>query len=103
MVLYNVTVNIEHGLKEDWLQWMKEVHIPEVMSTGLFLDSKIWKVLAENDDGFTYSVQYTLNNMADYNIYISHRAPEIQKKHIARYGDKALAFRTLLEFEHHHG
>jgi len=102
MILYNVTVNIEAEIQPDWMHWMKTVHIPDVMATGLFLENKIWKVLS-SDDGFTYSVQYTLKDMASYNIYITEHAPALQKDHIERYGDKALAFRTLLEFEHHHG
>ncbi|MFT4662456.1 MAG: hypothetical protein ACI8XB_002746 [Patiriisocius sp.] len=103
MILYNVTVNLEESILADWLHWMKEVHIPEVMETGFFLDNKIWKVLTNGDSGFTYSIQYTLKSMADYNVYITSRAPALQQKHIARFGDNALAFRTLLELEHHHG
>ncbi|MEQ9302638.1 MAG: DUF4286 family protein, partial [Marinoscillum sp.] len=36
MILYNITVNVQEGVQEDWLNWMKAVHIPEVMQTGCF-------------------------------------------------------------------
>jgi hypothetical protein len=45
MILYNVTVKIEADAQEDWLQWMKSTHIPDVMDTGLFLGYRI-KVVA---------------------------------------------------------
>ena len=44
MIIYNVTVNIEDDVHEDWITWMKTTHIPEVMSTGYFLENKIAKV-----------------------------------------------------------
>ena len=37
MIVYNVTVNIDADVQERWIEWMKEVHIPDVMATGLFL------------------------------------------------------------------
>ena len=42
MILYNVTISIDTSVEEDWLQWMKEIHIPDVMNTGLFIDNKIY-------------------------------------------------------------
>gem|GEM_PF-5619184 len=29
-ILYNVTINIDHNTSEEWLQWMKSTHIPDV-------------------------------------------------------------------------
>ncbi|MCE3229382.1 MAG: hypothetical protein K0S32_3933, partial [Bacteroidetes bacterium] len=33
MFIYNVTVNISNDIHTDWLKWMKEIHIPDVMKT----------------------------------------------------------------------
>ena len=43
MVLYNVTINIDYAVHDEWLDWMKNVHIPDVMNTGLFIDCKLCK------------------------------------------------------------
>ena len=40
MILYNVTVNIDTDVEEDWIEWMKETHIPEVMKTGFSLNTE---------------------------------------------------------------
>ena len=54
MILYNVTVKIDSEVHEEWLKWMLEVHIPEVMETGLFLDNRIAKVLLQDEsDGIS--------------------------------------------------
>ena len=36
MYIYNVTVSIEKSLADEWLTWMKTIHIPEVLATGYF-------------------------------------------------------------------
>lgn len=98
MIIYNVTINIDADVHEDWLQWMKAEHIPEVMATGLFLENRFARVLSdEPTEGFTYAVQYTLDNIGDYEIYRTVYAPALQEQTQTRYKDKFVAFRTLLK------
>jgi hypothetical protein len=79
---------------------MKQVHIPDVMATGLFLDSRIVRVLAEEEGGVTYAVQYTCADMATYERYRDEHAPRLQAETEKRYGGRYAAFRTLLEVLH---
>ena len=65
MILYNVTINIDYDVHDEWLDWMKNKHIPDVLKTGLFIENKICRILAEEDGGKSYSIQYFLKNM-DY-------------------------------------
>ena len=97
MIIYNVTVNIENDVREEWLRWMKEKHIPDVMKTGLFIENKICKVLVDEEQGTTYSIQYTCESMEKLMEYQSIHATRIQKEHSDRYANKFVAFRTLLE------
>lgn len=97
MYVYNVTVSIDRDLHEDWLQWMKNTHIPQVMDTGCFTGFRICKVLNVNDEGETYSTQYTFEAMADIERYQKDFAPALQADHSARYKDRYVAFRTLME------
>jgi hypothetical protein len=100
MIIYNVTVNIDEAVHDEWLTWMKDVHIPDVLKTGLFLNNKICRVLVEEESGITYSVQYTSKNRADYETYKNLHAARLQKVHADRFGGKFVAFRTLLEIVH---
>lgn len=97
MIIYSVTLNIEDDIHDDWLKWMKEVHIPAVMETGLFLENKMLKLLMDEPQGKTYSMQYTLHNMADLEEYRAKHAPRLQKELNDRYANKFVAFRTVLE------
>ncbi|MCK6649483.1 MAG: DUF4286 family protein [Bacteroidia bacterium] len=97
MIIYNVTVNIENDVREEWLQWMKAKHIPDVMATGYFLENKICKVLVDEEQGTTYSIQYTCASMDDLKEYQAKHAPRLQKEVADKYVNKFVAFRTLLE------
>ncbi|MCC6601341.1 MAG: DUF4286 family protein [Crocinitomicaceae bacterium] len=96
-VLYNVTVSVDEDVHKEWLEWMKEVHIPDVMRTGMFIENRICRVHAYEDGGITYAVQYLCRSMEDYNLYQSDYAGALQQKHTKKFGKKCQAFRTLLE------
>lgn len=97
MIIYSVTINIDNEVHDDWLKWIKEVHIPDVMRTGLFTESRIMKLLNVDDEGTTYAIQYTARSMKDYERYQEEFAPALQAQHTQRYRDKFVAFRSLLE------
>lgn len=97
MIIYNVTVNIENDVHDEWLQWMKHTHIPAVMATGFFIENKICKVLVEEEQGTTYSIQYTCESINSLQEYQRLHAPQLQKEHADKFANKFVAFRTLLE------
>jgi hypothetical protein len=99
MVLYNVTVNVAPSVESDWIQWMRETHIPEVMATGKFYEYRFLKMIGEHPDaeGNTFAIQYLARDMGDLESYLSRYAPALQTKHVERYGENCLAFRTVLE------
>jgi hypothetical protein len=96
MYIYNVTINIDSSVHDEWLKWMQEIHIPDVMKTGCFIDQQLVKVLGQ-DEGHTYSFQYKFLEMADYERYQKEFAPALQKDVRDRYEGKFAAFRTLLQ------
>ncbi len=100
MIIYNVTVNVDSEVHEMWLAWMRNTHLPDVMATGHFTDARICRVLSDGDSGVTYAVQYTLENMQQYEQYVARHAARLQAESEKYYGVKAVAFRTLLEVIH---
>lgn len=97
MYIYSVTVSIDKDVAEEWRQWMKAKHIPDVMATGYFTESKMCKVLNVEDEGQTYSTQYTFTSMEDIENYQKHEAPRLQADMKKLYDGKYIAFRTLLQ------
>ncbi len=97
MIIYNVTVQVDTEVHEDWLSWMKSKHIPNVMASGQFLDYRIFRLIDESDDVVTYACQYQCNAMDNIRRYQEDFAPALQADHRNRYEGRFVAFRTLLE------
>ena len=97
MYIYNVTINIDITVHDEWLTWM-ETHILEVLNTGKFISAKFTQVLVEEEmGGKTYSVQYTANTQEDLQDYYKEDAEGFRIKNLQKFGDKMLAFRTELK------
>ena len=98
MLLYNETIGIDKEIENEWLNWMKNIYMPLMMSTGLFTDSKIYRVLHDNDDNsVSYSVQYFSNSIENVQLYLDLYAPKIADEFRKIFPDKHVIFRTLLE------
>ena len=97
VILYHVTIKIEKDIASDWLEWMKKHHIPKVLNTGFFLSHRLCKMLSDEEDGITFSVQYLLENKEQLNQYLEQSAPGLQLEHTNRYEGKFVAYRTLHE------
>lgn len=98
MIIYNVTINIDQSVHDEWLEWMRANHIPDVMQTGMFIDSKLLRVLSDDESGgSTYSIQYTCESLEKFQQYVDIYSPALRGEFNNRYKDKFVAFRTLLE------
>lgn len=99
MIVYNVTVKIDNKVREEWLEWMKTVHVPEVLDTGYFHSHQIARVLGQDEsEATTYAVQYICQDMKTLQEYSSKAAPALQRATLERYPNGQLvAFRTMLE------
>lgn len=80
MIIYNVTVSVDADIADEWLDWMRTTHIPDVMATGLFLDHRLCRVLNVEDEGRTFAIQYTLADMATYDRYAAEHAHACRTK-----------------------
>jgi|SRR5690606_11971229 len=103
MYIYNVTSNVDKSIRDKWLKWMKEVHIPEMLSTGKFTHARIIKVLVEEEmGGTTYSVQYYTNSKQALQKYYNEDAERLRQQALTLFADKILSFRTELEIISEH-
>jgi len=98
MLIYNVTIKVEESIADAWLQWLLNEHIPDVMSTGCFSSYKVVRLLEVDDsEGPTYAIQYYADSKADYNRYIELHAPLLRQKSIDKWGNRFIAFRSLMQ------
>ncbi len=98
MIIYNVTVKVDHSIEEKWTQWMKEEHLKDMMDTGLFSDYRMCRLLDQDEtEGVTFVIQYHSDSIENYQSYIQEHAPRMRQKGVNKFGEKFAAFRTVME------
>lgn len=97
MILYNVTYNIEQEIEEDWIGWMKIVHIPKIMATGFFSSVRLYRLLNVEDEGTTFSLQFMTDSLDKVQDFLEYAAQPLAYEHNTRYKNKHIAFRTVLK------
>ena len=97
MLVYNVTVKVSPDIHLEWVTWMRDEHIPEVMATACFSSFRFLHLEGYDDEeGFTYAIQYACPSQELYDIYQLEHAPALQRKHKEMFEGKFVAFRTIL-------
>ena len=98
MFIYNVTIQVQDAIKNDWLNWLKEEHIPDVLATGCFTSATVLKLLeVDETEGPTFAIQYNTEDRSSYDRYIENFAGLMRQRSFDRWGDKFVAFRTIMQ------
>ena len=98
MFIYNVTIKAHSSIQDEWLKWLKEEHIPEVLATGCFTNATILRLLEIDDsEGATHAIQYHAESKGQYNLYIEKFAGDMRQKSFDKWGDKFIAFRSVMQ------
>lgn len=98
MIIYNVTIQLQHNIEEAWVSWMKETHIPDVMNTNCFEKFQMVKLLEiDETDGVTYAVQYYASNYLNYKYYTENFAKQLQQQSFDEWGNQFIAFRSIMQ------
>ncbi len=96
MYIYSVTIHIDKNAEEEWLVFMKEKHIAEVLAAGYFKSCSMRKVLEENDErNATYNIEYNVETKEDYHSYRQFAAPALQADIKNRFDGKFSAERLF--------
>lgn len=98
MYIYNVTINIDESIQQQWLTWMMDTHIPKMLNSGKFSKAKLSQVLVNEEmGGVTYSVQFTATNIENLHLYYKEDADDFKDESIQLFNDKFVMFSTELK------
>src|SRR4051794_608292 len=98
MIIYNITIKVEWSIAEDWVEWMKAIHIPEVLRTGCFDKYQFVRLLQiDETEGPTYAIQYYAPSLTKYDYYLQHHNRTMQEQVIGKWGQKYVEFATLMQ------
>ena len=98
MIIYNITTKVHNSIAAEWLQWLKEIHVKDVMESDCFTKFKILKLLEiDETDGPTFAVQFAAESKGLYNRYMEKFAGEMRKRSFDKWGDKFISIRSVMQ------
>jgi hypothetical protein len=98
MLILNTTFLVSDEVQNQWLNWVREQHIPFMLNTKYFKKPQIAKVLGNDTaDGTSYSVQFQVNDSETLEKWHSEFAGKYEQSCYQVFGNEALFFSTILE------
>lgn len=97
MIIYNTTYQIDPSIHEEALNWIKESLIPKILQTKHLTNPRLVKVLTDDPNNNSYSLQFEVDSVADLNTWYKQTGAAIYSDLTKKYGNKLLGFTTLLE------
>ncbi len=98
MFIYNVTTNVDESINEEWLTWMHDKNMPDMLETGKFISAKLCHVLVKEDmGGITYAVQYTAKTKKDIQDFLTNHSYKFKEEEMKKFSGKYGTFTTELK------
>jgi hypothetical protein len=97
VIIYSVEITIDREIETEWLQWMRQVHVPDVLRTGCFISCQIYQVLETEGNEPVYLLQYRCKSLETFHRYRDQFAPAMQKEHSERYAGRFRGSRRILD------
>ncbi|WP_158501970.1 DUF4286 family protein [Vitiosangium sp. GDMCC 1.1324] len=95
---YAITLEVAPDSEPEWLRWMRELHIPEVLREPGFLRCRLWKDASRAQDGWVrYVAWYELTGQEAVERYLGGEAVKrLRADGVARFGSAMRATRATL-------
>lgn len=97
-LFYLVTVWIDIDSADEWRQWMRTVHLPDVVDTGCFEEAWMCRQADDDrEDRLAFRMIYLARSRAHFERYEAEFAASLQADHTTRYADKFDATRSVCD------
>jgi len=95
--VYRVVVRVDREIAEEWLQWMRSVHVPEVLDTGCFTGCAISRQVEPVGVGprASFALEYGLASLEQFERYQARHGDALREAHTSRYAGRFEASRSI--------
>jgi hypothetical protein len=96
-VMYTVAVEVDAAIALEWFEWMRAVHVPEVLATGCFGECILSRVIdpAPPAGRASFTLEYRAVSAGRLREYQDRHAPRLQRAHRERYAGRVEASRSV--------
>lgn len=98
MIIYNITIQVEWSVHEEWKSWFKGEYLARILGTGLFSRHQFVKLL-EVDEAYgpTYAVQLFAETASNADIYRNTYQEDMEKSASDKWGESVCSFHSIME------
>lgn len=98
MLIYNTTYNVEEGLEDNFLIWLKECYLPIAEQQGSLHSPRITRILSHREEGtLCYSLQFEVESSGLLHQWHLQHGAKLNDELIKIFKDKVVGFPTLME------
>lgn len=97
MLIYNTTFQVDDGVHDSFLIWIKECYIPEIEKHGALKSPRMCRVLSHRDEGSSYSLQWEVENSSLLHRWHLEQGARLNGELLKIFKDKVVGFPTLME------
>lgn len=98
MLIYNTTYQVEEGLEQNFLIWLKECYLTEAAKGGILFSPRITRVLSHREEGSAcYSLQFEVESSGLLHRWHLEQGSRLNDELLKVFKDKVVGFPTLME------
>lgn len=95
MITYQVRIQVDAEVEHEWLHWMKTVHVPDLIATGLLVSYHILKPQGEDQ---VYYFHYQFSDQKTLDLYQKDHAPKLKADVQENFPGRSSASRQILDW-----
>lgn len=97
MLIYNTTFQVDDEIHDNFIIWIKESYIPQVMEHGTLKAPRICKVLSHREEGSSYSLQWEVESSGLLHRWHMEQGLKLNEELTKIFANKVIGFPTLME------
>lgn len=98
MLIYNTTYHIEDKSTKNFLIWLQEYFIPEILKTGMLRSPRLMEVLSNREEGSScFSLQWEVEDSKILHAWYSQYGTSLNEQMVKIFKDDVVGFPTLLD------
>ncbi len=97
MLIYNTTYHLDEKDEKNFIIWIKETYLPQVLEHNSLMNPRFCKVLSHKDEGVSYSLQWEVDNSEILHQWYREQGNQMAVELTSIFKDRLVGFSTLLE------
>ncbi len=97
MYIYNITFHVSKDIEKEWLDYIKKHFIPKMLKSGLLESSLTSKVVTDDPQGNSYSIQFKTRSKEILDQFIQKELEPILEEINQKFSPKMVYFATELD------